>query len=141
MFAEALPEKTFSLLKKIYPLLKGRKFYLPGGSGLALQIGHRVSEDLAFFTGRAFEVSSQLQSLKPNLNRLHEILNEVQVLSADLDGIRCSFFYYDVPLLLDLVSFRVLKIADWKDILAEKFKTVAQRGSKKDFSIFFARSG
>lgn len=137
MFAVAIPEKTFSLLKKISRLIRDREFYLAGGSGLALQIGHRISEDLDFFTSRPYEVSSLLQSLRPKVDRLQEILNEVQTLIAGLDGIKCSFFYYDAPLLFDLVSFHDLKIADWRDILAEKFKTVAQRGSKKDFFDIF----
>ena len=29
-------------------------------------------------------------------------------------------------------------MADWRDIVAEKFKTIAQRGSKKDFFDIFA---
>jgi predicted nucleotidyltransferase component of viral defense system len=137
VFAGAISEKTFSLLKEISPLIREREFYLAGGSGLSLQIGHRISEDLDFFTSHSFDVSSLLRSLRPKVDRLQEILNEVQTLIADLDGIKCSFFYYDVPLLFDLVSFHDLKIADWRDILAEKFKTVAQRGSKKDFFDIF----
>jgi hypothetical protein len=93
VFAGAIPEKTFSLLKKISSLIRDREFYLAGGSGLALQIGHRISEDLDFFSSRPFEVSSLLQSLRPKVDRLQEILNEVQTLIADLDGIKCSFFY------------------------------------------------
>jgi hypothetical protein len=50
MFAGALPEKTHALLKKNSPLMKDKGFYLAGGSGLAFQIGHRISEDLIFST-------------------------------------------------------------------------------------------
>jgi len=117
--------------------MRDKGFYLAGGSGLALQIGHRISEDLDFFTSRPFEASSLLQSLKPKVDRLQEILSEVQTLIADLDGVKCSFFFYDVPLLFDLVSSHDFKVADWRDILAEKFKTVAQRGAKKDFFDIF----
>jgi len=133
MFAGALPEKTHALLKKISPLVRDREFYLAGGSGLSLQMGHRISEDLDFFTHRVFDPSSLAISLKANVGRLQEILAEIQTFIADLDGVKCSFFYYDVPLIFEAVSFHDLKIADWRDIVAEKFKTVAQRGSKKDF--------
>jgi hypothetical protein len=137
MFAGALPKKTYALLKKISPLMKDQGFYLAGGSGLALQIGHRISEDLDFFNRRPFDPSSLLRSLKDRADRVEEILNEVQTLITDLEGVKCSFFYYDVPLLFDLVSLYDLKVADWRDILAEKFKTAAQRGSKKDFFDIF----
>jgi len=30
-----------------------------------------------------------------------------------------------------------IEVADWRDIIAEKFKTIAQRGSKKDFYDLF----
>jgi hypothetical protein len=118
-------------------LLRDRGFYLAGGSGLALQLGHRISEDLDFFTHRAFDVSSLAISLKTKVGRLREVLAEIQTFIADLDGVKCSFFYYDVPLIFEAVSFHDLKIADWRDIVAEKFKTVAQRGSKKDFFDIF----
>jgi len=137
MFAGALPEKTLALLKKISPLIRDKGFYLAGGSGLALQLGHRISEDLDFFSSRPFEPSSLLRSLKAKVDRLQEILSEVQTLIVDLDGVKCSFFFYEVPLLFDLVSSHDLMVADWRDILAEKFKTVAQRGSKKDFFDIF----
>jgi len=75
MFAGPLPEKTLALLKKISPLMRDKGFYLAGGSGLALQIGHRISEDLDFFSRRPFEPSSLLRSLKAKVDRLQEILS------------------------------------------------------------------
>jgi hypothetical protein len=137
MFAGALPEKTHALLKKIFPSIDNQGFYLAGGSGLALQIGHRVSEDLDFFTFQPFVSSSLATSLAAKVNRLEEILMEVQTLIADLEGVKCSFFYYEIPLIFEVVSYEGLKIADWRDILTEKFKTLAQRGSKKDFYDIF----
>ena len=46
MFEDALPEKIKAVLKKITPVVKAQGFYLAGGTGLALQIGHRISEIL-----------------------------------------------------------------------------------------------
>ena len=137
MFAGVLPEKTHALLKKILPLIGDSGFYLAGGSGLALQVGHRISEDLDFFTSQPFASSSLASSLAAKVGRLEEILTEVQTLIADLEGVKCSFFYYEIPLIFEAVSSQGLKIADWRDIFAEKFKTLAQRGSKKDFYDIF----
>jgi len=137
MFAGALPEKTHALLKKIFPSIGDQGFYLAGGSGLALQIGHRVSEDLDFFTSRAFVSSSLATSLAAKADRSSEILMEVQTFIADLDGVKCSFLYYEIPLIFEMVFYEGMRAADWRDILAEKFKTLAQRGSKKDFFDIF----
>jgi hypothetical protein len=43
MFENALPEKARDVLEKIAPVIRKEKFYLAGGTGLALQIGHRLS--------------------------------------------------------------------------------------------------
>ena len=137
MFAGALPEKTHVLLKKILPSIGDPGFYLAGGSGLALQIGHRVSEDLDFFTSQPFVSSSLATSLAAKADKLEEILTEAQTFIADLEGVKCSFFYYEIPLVFTMVFYEGLKIAHWRDILAEKFKTLAQRGSKKDFYDIF----
>lgn len=138
MFTGALPEKTHALLKKIYPILAAKEFYLAGGTGLAFQLGHRISEDLDFFTSCAFESSSLYASFKTKVDRVNEILIEDQTLIVDLDGVKCSFYYYGVPPIFPVISFPDLKIADWRDIVAEKFKAVAQRGSKKDFFDIFS---
>jgi hypothetical protein len=139
MFAGALPEKTHTLLKEIIPLIKEKGFYLAGGSGLALQLGHRISEDLVFFTLSIFAPASLMNALKAQVARVEEVLVEAQTLIAAVEGVKCAFYFYEIPLIFDSFSFQDLKIADWRDILAEKFKTVAQRGSKKDFAdIYFA---
>ncbi len=48
------------------------------------------------------------------------------------------FFYYDIPLIYEQIIFEDLPVADWRDIIAEKFKTVSQMGSKKDFYDIFS---
>lgn len=124
-------------MKKILPSIGDPGFCLAGGSGLALQIGHRVSEDLDFFTSQPFASSSLATSLAAKADKLEEILTEAQTFIADLEGVKCSFFYHEIPLTFKMVFYEGLKIAHWRDILAEKFKTLAQRGSKKDFYDIF----
>ncbi|MEK7122124.1 MAG: nucleotidyl transferase AbiEii/AbiGii toxin family protein, partial [Patescibacteria group bacterium] len=60
---EVLPEdtkQTFSLLSNS-SLIK--RFYLTGGTALALQIGHRISEDFDFFTTENFDESILIQKM------------------------------------------------------------------------------
>ena len=46
-------EATTSEAKKIFNKLKNfPEFYLAGGTGMALQLGHRVSVDFDFFWGK-----------------------------------------------------------------------------------------
>lgn len=137
MFEDALPEKVKSLLIKIKPIVNGEKFYLAGGTGLALQIGHRISEDLDFFRGTPFDPNTLYLRLKQNTISSEEVMIESHTLLAIIDGVRSSFFLYEVPLIFKPVVYEGLKLADWRDIVAEKFKTISQRGSKKDFYDIF----
>lgn len=138
MFKDALPEKAQTLLKKIIPIIQKEGFYLAGGSGLALQIGHRISEDLDFFKHSSFNTDLLFSSLKKVTVSSERILEEENTLWTILDWVRCCFFSYGMHLLFTPIIVEGLKVADWRDILAEKFKTVSQRGSKKDFFDIFS---
>ncbi len=50
MFLQTLPDHVQALLKQLGTLPTLARFYLAGGSALALHLGHRISVDLDFFT-------------------------------------------------------------------------------------------
>lgn len=52
MFSEVLPENGKDLLNLLNKENLLKNFYLAGGTGLALQVGHRKSIDLDFFLKR-----------------------------------------------------------------------------------------
>ncbi len=62
---------------------------------------------------------------------LEVIEEDTMVLS--IDGIFCSFFLYDYPLLKDLERLEGILIASDEDIACMKAVSIAQRGAKKDF--------
>ncbi|MCL6577105.1 MAG: nucleotidyl transferase AbiEii/AbiGii toxin family protein [Kyrpidia sp.] len=53
MYWDRIDLKTGETLKELRKTGLFRSFYLSGGTALALQLGHRVSEDLDFFTKNA----------------------------------------------------------------------------------------
>jgi len=63
IYENAIPKPTRALLELLNKEIKSQKFYLAGGSGLALQIGHRISEDLDFFTPIHFKPDILVQYL------------------------------------------------------------------------------
>jgi len=112
---------------------------MAGGTGLALQTGHRVSEDMDFFKSASFDPNLLLSRLKVRVSAIEDVSITRDTLLCLIEGAKCSFFFYDVPLLFPEIDYRNIKIADWRDIIAEKVKTVSQRGSKKDFyDIYYA---
>ncbi|MFN3740354.1 MAG: nucleotidyl transferase AbiEii/AbiGii toxin family protein [Thermodesulfovibrionales bacterium] len=133
MFEEVVTGQALEVIEDLKILLE--PFYLGVGTGLALQLGHRISYDLDFFTPEVFIPEIILNDLKPH--KIHSI--EKQGIYCEFKGVRLSFLYYDLPLIFKPVTWRNIKVAHWLDIAAEKFKTVSQRGSKKDFyDIYFS---
>lgn len=133
MFKEVIPEKAWKILEIISPIVVKENFYLAGGTGLALQIGHRISEDFDFFREKSFNPDMLSSLIKNVFNQIEITMIEKDTLLLNIEGIKFSFFRYDIPLLFKPVNIENILVADWQDITAEKFKTIAQRGSKKDF--------
>jgi predicted nucleotidyltransferase component of viral defense system len=126
-------DQTMLLLSNRMGFLKSFSFYLAGGTGLALQLGHRKSVDLDFFTRGDF-APEDLSAMMKN----HDLLPEGEIrgrgtLHCILEGIKSSFISYDSLLHFPLLELNSLDIADWRDITTEKLRIVADRGQKKDF--------
>jgi hypothetical protein len=132
MFEEILPVKALATIAALSLRLKD--FYLAGGTGLALQLGHRKSADFDFFSTTVFSTDLLVSDLLPDKI---ETVRE-GTLHCEKSNLKLSFLYYGQPLIYPVISWRDIKIADWRDIAAEKMKAVAQRGSKKDFYDLYA---
>jgi len=127
VFEEVLPVNAASILQRIAPHLKD--FYLAGGTGLALQLGHRKSADFDFFNDHQFNIDLLISRISPD-----KILMSTEgTLHCESDGIKLSFLYYNPPRLFPAITWQNINLADWRDISAEKMKAISQRGSKKDF--------
>jgi Nucleotidyl transferase AbiEii toxin, Type IV TA system len=132
MFEEILSKKAIETIETLSPELS--PFYLAGGTGLSLQLGHRKSDDLDFFTENPFNTDTLLSSIKAD-----RIFFTAQgTVHCEKSGIMLSFLFYNVPLVHAPISWRGIKIAHCEDITAEKIKAISQRGAKKDFIDLYA---
>jgi hypothetical protein len=132
MFSKTLPkngEKILDLLNKDNLL---NDFYLAGGTGLALQIGHRKSMDFDFFSKNKFDTNYYITRLH-NLGDFNLLDEAKGTVTGTLYNVKISFFHYNYPLLWNLDNFNEIKVADIKDIGLMKFTAIAGRGTKKDF--------
>ena|SRR3989344_79951 len=133
MFEEVLPKKAKSALAILGEsgLMKGA--YLAGGTALALQIGHRISVDLDFFTQKQFESEILVQRLSAlQINFRLERLAWGTIL-GHFGETRFSLFYYNYPLLVKQVNFSGINIAGIKDLAAMKIAAISDRGTRRDF--------
>jgi len=119
-------------LEKISGSKLAREFYLAGGTGLALLLGHRESIDLDWFASEEFSN----QKIKEQLSQLGEFTlsaEEEGTVHGVLDGVRVSFLHYPYFPLFPPAEFEGVQIADERDIAAMKIDAISSRGSKKDF--------
>jgi len=115
-------------------------FYLAGGTGLALQLGHRRSLDLDLFVGENFNEGYLVQKLQ-YLEGFALVAKEPGTVYANVRETRVSLIAYDYPVLFPLQSFLGTKVADSRDIGCMKISAIASRGTKRDFVDLYAVCG
>lgn len=115
---------------------------LAGGTGLALHLGHRYSEDLDFFREDLFE-PDRLAGELSTIGSLSIQSRSDDTLHLVLQGLRISFLRTQAPLLFRGTAYRGLLVADPRDIAAMKAIAIGGRGSRKDFVdlYFFLQAG
>jgi hypothetical protein len=109
-----------------------RGWTLAGGTGLAMSLGHRVSEDFDFFRTTVLEPSRLLEALR-GLGSCEVLQEEDRTLTVLLRGIKLSFFLVRDPFLFPAVAYSFFRIADVRDIALMKLAAILNRGSRKDF--------
>jgi len=137
MHQEVLNQKTKRFLEKINKTEILGNFYLAGGTALALQIGHRKSLDLDWFSKKSFLLGDLKNKLKI-FGKLKIEEEEKDTLNCILNGTKVSFFEYPYKTLFPFINYKKnIKLADKRDIACMKIDALSSRGSKKDFIDFY----
>lgn len=138
---EVLTPEQRRLLAQLGPVVARERFYLGGGTAIALMLGHRRSDDLDWFTGEPLEDALLLA------RRLQEAgvpLATRQVgpgtLHGEAFGVRTSFLEYRYPLLQPAQPWPDYGclVASLDDLACMKLAAIAQRGARKDFLDIYA---
>lgn len=110
------------------------EFYLAGGTALSLQIGHRLSVDLDFFSS-----TEDIPSLR---NIIEKELRPFQVNLTDsswgnlvylINGVRVGFYGYGYAMVSPMVIVENIRLASIEDIALMKFDALLGRASRKDY--------
>jgi len=137
MHLSILDKKRINLLKKL-GFLKKYGFYLAGGTGLALQLGHRTSLDFDFYTEKKFNTRELREEFDKSFKEVREIYIAEDTLELEVEGIRISLFRYPYPLIKPCQEIGNIYLASVEDIAAMKILAISQRGRRRDFiDIYF----
>lgn len=129
---ESLPPEQRQLAESLARQTWLEKFYLAGGTALALQLGHRQSIDFDFFTAGSFTARSIIEKLKA-LGAFELLGEDADTVHGTINGVKVSFFKYNYPMLYECATYRCLRIASIEEVALMKLEAIAGRGNKKDF--------
>jgi len=113
-----------------------QRFYLAGGTALALQLGHRISYDLDFFswedkldTDTRSEIEAAL--LESDEAQIRPIRGPM--IFAKLMNVDISFIYQHHALLEPALEAENIRLASITDIGLMKLSAINARGTRRDF--------
>ena len=135
IYYDILDDRRRALLPG-FAFLKNKEFYLAGGTGLTLQIGHRDSVDFDFFRKEPFNTERLLEEVKQAfighaLLTTQEAENTLSIVIDD--AVLVSLFSYPYPLIGQLIDTECFSIASLEDIGCMKLSAIAGRATLKDY--------
>lgn len=130
--------KTFRLIQELHDLPQLKKFYLVGGTSLALQLGHRNSIDIDLFIQDDFDVDNIINILTP-MYEVKEIFRRENTIIALINNIKTDFIKHAYPFILPPITEEGITFLSMQDIAAMKLHAIIQSGKRmKDFiDIYF----
>ncbi len=112
----------------------GQRFYLAGGTALALQLGHRLSVDLDFFSPTE-DISAITSTLLTSMKEFAPTVADTAWgnLVLVVNQVRVGFYGYGYDLLEPFVMADEVQMAGIADIGLMKLDALLARASRKDF--------
>lgn len=135
-----LPEVLF-LIEELMEIPLIHDYRLVGGTALALQMGHRFSDDIDLFTDKPLDVVSIEEMAKARFSergflKISTFPYGVTIyLSLDNKiSIKIDIMnYHSEPFLESALSIDGIRMAGLKDLAAMKLQAITTRKEKKDF--------
>ena len=130
---EILDKQRQEFLPK-FAIFKNR-FYLAGGTALALYLGHRDSIDFDFFTSTDFDSPTLMEELRTIFqgSKIEEKMSQLNTLTLKIDEVDVSFFKINENMLEPFVETGHLSLASLSDIGCMKLNALLGRSVFKDY--------
>ncbi len=130
----SLSENTAKVLTILSDLPMMQDFVLVGGTGLALYLNHRLSEDLDFFSNKDIDINQIIIVLNENFASIKTMTISKNQIELLLDNVKVTFCYQNNSL---LDNYELLigntKLAHIDTIISMKILTVFLRAKLRDY--------
>lgn len=111
--------------------------YLAGGTALALQLNHRISEDFDIFIDKAVDNDLRIKVEKIFGQIAYYVNTSDQISFTTKEGIKITFVWYYFKPLKPLISISSIPFSSIEDIAADKAHTVGRRAIWRDYVDIF----
>lgn len=133
--ATGLPAIQRRALARLSKLPSAAHLYLAGGSGLALHLRHRVSNDLDLFARPSeLDFAGFEKELRQVTKEVELVSQSDATLHLRLEGVEVDLVRYDFePVTPPRMSEAGIRLASLRDLAAMKLAAISRRGVRRDF--------
>ena len=145
---KGLTEKIDAISEKVAKMESIKPYILAGGTALAMQIGHRKSEDLAFMMWRKSKTEKPEVDWTTIEKKLRDKVGEVEsfnMLGFDqvefiVAGVKFSFYVSNnfCPVTEPVIFLDNLRLADIQSIMAMKMEVMLRRVKMRNYYDIYA---
>jgi hypothetical protein len=132
---ECVSESLLILLKELQQAAVFKDYFLVGGTSLALQIGHRHSDDLDLFTKNEIDKEAIGIFLFENYRNKVLVINSQSIIyQVKINDIKVDFVKHPYNLIEQVKEEEGIRYLGKKDIAAMKLRAIENSGNRaKDF--------
>lgn len=131
MYEETISSACLRLIKDLSSMPLLTHFYLVGGTALSLQLGHRKSIDLDFFTSQLIDYT-ELESQLPQNYPIKIVSKNKRFLKTEINKVRSEFIYFAYEPKFDLISWNGINMITPVEVGLYKLLAILGRSTKKD---------
>lgn len=130
------PEILNENQKKLLPLISSfcDKFYLVGGTAIALQLGHRRSIDFDLFSNKVIDQKKIRNRIIKNHRINRVIIDDKDEFTLMADGVKLTFLHYPFPVKAAKKFNGYIKMPDLATLAAMKAYALGRRAKWKDYA-------
>lgn len=133
LFTKTVAPHTLAILEQLMQKPYLSQFLLVGGTGLSLQIGHRISVDLDMFSTNDFDTTELKGVLQSDFSSFQTVFERSNSLITQIEGVKVDFIRFKYGFNYASIEEKRIRLANIGDIAPMKLDALSARGRKKDF--------